>query len=112
LVALDLQVVAKTEGQVGIVFDDENASHVDCGMPVAECGLGSSTTNRAPPPDAVSIQQLPPCIPVSSRTIARPSPVPAIADSRSRGSRQKRSQIRSRSAGSMPGPWSETASRT
>jgi len=45
--------------------------------------VGSSTTNLDPQPSASSTQQVPPCIPVSSFTIASPIPVPATADSRS-----------------------------
>ena len=38
-------------------------------------------------------------------------PVPATAEPRSRSSRQNRSQIRSRSAAGIPGPWSSTQMR-
>ena len=54
----------------------------------------------APPcPGAPSIQHRPPCASTSSRTTARPSPVPVTTESRSRSSRTNASHTRFRSAG-------------
>ena len=60
---------------------------------------GSSIVKQAP-----STNALPPCRSAVARTIARPSPDPERAWS----PRQKRSNARSRSAGSRPGPSSQT----
>ena len=56
LVTLELQVERNALGQVGIVFDDEDASHQ-----TAARDSGSDTVNRAPPPGAASTQARPPC---------------------------------------------------
>src|SRR5712691_8868670 len=126
LVALDLEVVAQTEREIGVVLHHEDPCHALAPAstrtepaPAAAwaCGTsGSSITNRLParPPrsaaGASSAQTRPPCSATSSRTTDRPMPVPATAEPRSRSSRQNRSQMRSRSAAGMPGPWSATHS--
>src|SRR5439155_7202884 len=123
VVALDLEVVAQTVREIGIVLDHEDARHAVA--PASACrgpapraawtsgSSGSSITKRPPPPDvgASSAQARPPCRATSSRTTDRPMPVPATAEPRSRSSRQNRSQMRSRSAAGMPGPWSSTQTR-
>src|SRR5262245_52967548 len=126
LVALDFEVVAETVGEIAVVFDHQDALH-ESARSVAGSGLGtgpdvddgavgagaagSSSTNRAPPPGALSTQTRPRCSVASSRTTDRPMPVPATAEPRSRSSRQNCSQMRSRSLGGIPGPWSCTQSR-
>ena len=66
------------------------------------------TTKRAPRTPR-STRHDPPLRPTSSFTTARPMPVPAIDERRSRSSRTYGSQIRSRSASGTPGPSSSTA---
>src|SRR5881392_321995 len=127
LVALDLEVVAQPEGEVGVVFDDEDPGHAVAPasartVPAPDAAWasgtsGSSITNRLPARSprcdagASSTQVRPPCSATSSRTTDRPMPVPATAEPRSRSSRQNRSQMRSRAAAGIPGPSSSTETR-
>src|SRR5690606_26074215 len=76
VVALDLEVVAQAEGEVGIVLDDQDAAlHAACPS------SGSSMTKRAPLPDSgVSTHARPPWPRTSSQTTERPMPLPATAE--------------------------------
>ena len=61
-----------------------------------------------PPPGRGTSSTAPPCREATSLTMERPRPLPGRA--RAVGERQKRSKTRSASAGSRPGPRSETSS--
>src|SRR6266511_833395 len=113
VVALDLEVVAQPVGEIGIVFDDQDALGAHAAPPAPAGATGSSITKRAPPASggASSTQARPLCSVASSRTTARPMPLPATAVPRSRSRRQNRSHTRSRSECGMPGPQSSTHSR-
>src|SRR5205823_6878061 len=88
LVALDLEVVAQPEGEVGVVFDDEDPGHAVAPasartVPAPDAAWasgtsGSSITNRLPARSprcdagASSTHVRPPCSATSSRTTDRP----------------------------------------
>src|ERR1051325_577366 len=93
-VALDLEVVAEAESEIGVVLDDENR-HVPS---------GTRTTKRAPCGSTLSTRQSPCCSVTRSRTVASPIPVPVIPSARAVSPRQNRSQTFSRSAAGTPGP--------
>ena len=81
LVALDLEVVAEAEREIGVVLHDQ-----DAGPHAAAPHSGSTTTNRAPRVES-SIVASPPCLRASSRTTLKPMPLPATADCASRSNR-------------------------
>src|ERR1041385_7643006 len=100
-VALDFEVVAEAESEVGVVLDDE----------YRHAPSGTRTTKRAPCGSTPSTRQSPSCSVTRSRTVASPIPVPVTPSARAASPRQNRSQIFSRSAAGTPGPSSETVRR-
>ncbi len=87
-VALVLEVGAEAVGEIAVVLHDQDPGH---GTPTAPArrpaserastrvASGSSTTNREPPPSANSTRHSPAWAATSSRTTARPIPLPGTS---------------------------------
>ena len=77
LIALALEVVAQTVGEVGVVFHqkDPRGAHGEDLVPAT----GIVTQNSAPPPGAVDTVASPPKLSAISRTSASPMPLPPTA---------------------------------
>src|SRR5262249_41959135 len=104
IVALELEIVLDTRGEIGVVFDNENAGHVH-GVDARDT-VGSTTMNRAPPAAARSTRALPLCAATTSCPTDNPMPLPPVSAPLS--PRVNGRQMRSRSASLTPGPSSST----
>ena len=82
VVAARLQVGGEGTADRRLVVDDEHTRHA-CSFVTAAAASGRLTIIVVPPPGVSSTASSPPIASTKPRAIARPSPTPAVAPSRS-----------------------------
>src|SRR5262249_48633921 len=95
---------SQMSSDAGVVVHDEDIRHKSLAQP-----RGKRSVNRLPQPTSLSRWTRPPCVSTMSRTIASPRPAAPPGPCRPCTNRSK---IRSRWSLGIPGPLSETTTRT